>query len=90
MASAEVFTSDVAKGESITGCTKSAMVSQPFNQSTPMKSHRRNSVLNEDNVRHLRQLKQDGVSAQIIAQQFGISRNQVMRIVSRQQWSEVE
>jgi hypothetical protein len=55
-----------------------------------MKSHRRNSVLNEDNVRHLRQLRQDGVSVQAIAQQFGISRNQVIRIVSRQQWTEVE
>jgi len=55
-----------------------------------MKSHRRNSVLNEHNVRYLRQLKQQGVSAQTIAQQFGISRNQVIRIVSRQQWSEVE
>jgi hypothetical protein len=55
-----------------------------------MKSHRRNSVLTEDNVRHLRQLRQQGISAQTIAQQFGISRNQVIRIVSRQQWSEVE
>ena len=55
-----------------------------------MRSHRRNSVLNEDNVRHLRQLRQDGVSVQVIAEQFGISRNQVNRIVSRQQWSEVE
>ena len=55
-----------------------------------MKLQRRNSVLTEDNVRHLRQLRQQGVSAQTIAQQFGISRNQVIRIVSRQQWSEVE
>lgn len=55
-----------------------------------MKLHRRNSVLTEDNVRHLRQLRQQGISAQTIAQQFGISRNQVIRIVSRQQWSEVE
>jgi len=38
----------------------------------------------------LRQLRQDGVSVQTIAQQFGISRNQVTRIVSKQQWAEVE
>jgi hypothetical protein len=55
-----------------------------------MKLQRRNSILTEDNVRHLRQLRQDGISAQAIAEQFGISRNQVMRIVSRQQWTEVE
>jgi DNA invertase Pin-like site-specific DNA recombinase len=80
----------VAQRKPVAGRAKSAVVSQPFNQSTAMKSHRRNSVLNEDNVRHLRQLRQDGVSAQAIAQQFGISRNQVIRIVSRQQWAEVE
>jgi len=55
-----------------------------------MKSHRYNSILNEDNVRYIRQLRQQGISAQTIAQKFGIHRNQVMRIVSRQQWAEVE
>jgi len=55
-----------------------------------MKSHRHNSILNEDNVRYIRQLRQQGISAQTIAQKFGIHRNQVMRIVSRQQWAEVE
>jgi len=66
------------------------MVSGSLELENKMKSQRRNSFLTEDNVRHIRQLRQDGMSAQVIAQQFGISRNHVMRIVSRQQWAEVE
>jgi hypothetical protein len=55
-----------------------------------MKSHRRSFALTEDNVRHLRQLKLQGISDQVIADSFGISRTQVWRITTRRQWSEVE
>jgi hypothetical protein len=38
----------------------------------------------------MRAINQKDCFVQAIAQQFGISRNQVTRIVCRQQWAEVE
>jgi AraC-like DNA-binding protein len=46
-------------------------------------------VLNEDNVRQMRQLRREGASVQEIAQRFGMSRDHTSRILNRKLWKHV-
>jgi len=47
------------------------------------------SVLTEDNVRQIRSLAKDNVTYVVIAQQFGIHKDTVYRIVKRKSWTHI-